>query len=727
MIVATCPQCSARFRLTEEQTRGRSSVKMKCSRCNTVFQHALVEGPVPETFDGAAPRTLAGIPAIPGPAQPLAGGQTTIYQPGEPPSWGGVHQPDVTQSPSSGRPGSLTGFDDLFRSSSGKQVTAATDGAAAVVAPADGQPRRSALDELASMGADSAAPFMDDFLGGGSTGSRPRATSGDVQSTVALASGTVAPAPPPPVGRTMTAMPAVTAQRSPLEDLSGFTGMHAAPTTRNELPPAPVARSPFDDLSGLQHLPAPSGDGSFANGQTEAADFMLGARGQADAVSLSIREASPSVGAGAATAQKATPGAAGRRAPLPNDPLPPIGDGKGVTAGGKKTFYPMLEFGQEFGGLNDEPPASPLASAAMASSSAVAEPARPRTQALQMPSSLMDPVAGHGGSENAPGARAEREVSDDAALLALAAQRTSQRSSGDDELNQLRFDVVGDPALRNQPRVPYDQALLGSLAVFVTVALAAIGWAAARNHGVFDFRDPGYMWAIATGAVAADDRVSESALANAVVIGDGLADPRAAEASSVVRLSNVEAGRYQVPDGPLLALVEGTLTNVSSAPLRRLLVEVRLVNSEDVEQVALQVPAGTAFESAQLDAILDSGTLHAAVDAAVLRTAHFALPAGQSTRFSAVFVPSDELDLTGLTPVVRPVSAEQGGVTTCWAPLVLDAPSAAIAQGDAQAGAVEGSTASAASGAVVAGTVEGSAIPAEPSGSSGDPAEVETP
>jgi hypothetical protein len=523
----------------------------------------------------------------------------------------------------------------------------------------------------------------------------------------------------------MTAMPAVTAQRSPLEDLSGFTGMHAAPTTRNELPPAPVARSPFDDLSGLQHLPAPSGDGSFADGQTEAADFMPGARGQADAVPLSIREASPSVGAGPATAQKATPGAAGRRAPLPNDPLPPIGDGKGVTAGGKKTFYPMLEFGQEFGRLNDEPPASPLASAAMAA--AVATPNRPRTQALQMPSSLLDPVVSRDGAENAQGTGAEREVSDDAALLALAAQRTSQRSSGDDELNQLRFDVVGDPALRNQPRVPYDQALLGSLAVFVTVALAAIGWAAARNHGVFDFRDPGYMWAIATGAVGANDRTSESALANAVVIGDGLADTRAAEASSVVRLSNVEAGRYQVPDGPLLALVEGTLTNVSSAPLRRLLVEVRLVNSEDVEQVALQVPAGTAFESAQLDAILDTGTLHAAVDAAVLRTAHFALPVGQSTRFSAVFVPSDELDLTGLTPVVRPVSAEQGGVTTCWAPLVLDAPSAAIAQGDAQAGAVEGSTASAASGAVVAGTVEGSAIPAEPSGSSGDPAEVETP
>ena len=179
-------------------------MKMKCSRCNTVFQHALVEGSVPEDFEGPAPRTLAGIPAITGPATPLAGGQTTIYQPGEPPSWGGVHQPDVTQSPSSGRPGSLTGFDDLFRSSSGKQVTAATDGAAAVVAPADGQPRRSALDELASMGADSAAPFMDDFLGGGSTGSRPRATSGDVQSTVALASGTVAPAPPPPVAQAMT-------------------------------------------------------------------------------------------------------------------------------------------------------------------------------------------------------------------------------------------------------------------------------------------------------------------------------------------------------------------------------------------------------------------------------------------------------------------------------------------------------------------------------------------
>ena len=385
----------------------------------------------------------------------------------------------------------------------------------------------------------------------------------------------------------------------------------------------------------------------------------------------------------------------------------------------------MLEFGQEFGGLNDEPPASPLASAAMAA--AVATPNRPRTQALQMPSSLLDPVVSRDGAENAQGAGAEREVSDDAALLALAAQRTSQRSSGDDELNQLRCDVVGDPALRNQPRVPYDQALLGSLAVFVTVALAAIGWAAARNHGVFDFRDPGYMWAIATGAVAADDTVSESALANAVVIGDGLADPRAAEASSVVRLSNVEAGRYQVPDGPLLALVEGTLTNVSSAPLRRLLVEVRLVNSEDVEQVALQVPAGTAFEIAQLDAILDAGTLHAEVDAAVLRTAHFALPAGQSTRFSAVFVPSDELDLTGLTPVVRPVSAEQGGVTTCWAPLALDAPSAAIAQGDAQSGVVEGSTVSAASGAAVAGAVEGSAIPAEPSGSPDTPTEVETP
>ena len=710
-------------------------MKMKCSRCSTVFQHVLVEGPSADAFDGPAPRTLAGIPAIAAgpPARPLAGGQTTIGLAGEPPSYGGVNLPEVAPSPSSGQPGSLTGFDDLFGSSSGQQAAPAPNRFAAATASASEQPRRSALDELASMGADSAAPFMDDFLGGGPTAGRPGAPSGEAKGPSTLAvTAVVPPAPPPPVGRTMTAMPAVTAHRSPLEDLSGFTGMHATPATRGDLPPAPVARSHFDDISGLHNLPAPGMHGPAGSEQPDAGGLVSGPWTASDSVQQSsVREAPGSGETGQTVTQKASaggtaPGTAGRRAPLPNDPLPPLGDGKGVTAGGKKTFYPMLEFGQEFGALSDDPPESPLASAAMSAHSSAAEPTRPRTLAMQMPASLMDPVVERSGSENSSGARAERELSDDAALLALAAQRTSLRSPSDEEMNRLRFDVVGDPALRNQPRVPYDRAITGSLAIFVTVALAAIGWAAARNHGVFDFRDPGHMWAIATGAVAADDPASESALANAVVIGDGLADPRAAEASSVVRLSNLVAGRFQVPDGPLLALVDGTITNVSSAPLRRLLVEVRLVNSEDADQAVLQVPAGTAFDSAQLHAILDAESLRVAVDAASLRTVDFELPAGQSTRFSAVFVPSEGFDPTGLTPVVRPLAAEQFGASSCWAPLALGAPSSEISQGDGQTASVEGSSANEASGGVVAGAIEGaiegSAVPAEPSsGSHGAP------
>ena len=738
MIVATCPQCSARFKLSEEQTRGRSSVKMKCSRCGAVFQHALGEAAGAGAFDGPAPRTLAGIPAIPGSGQPVAGGQTMM---GRLPPTETMGLPPAADSLPPGRDGSITGFDDLFGPAPNAPAPPVRSLAAAPTEPVVGLPRRSALDELASMNADSAAPFMDDLMGGGPIPGRGGDPFGRANGSAALAATAAAPAPAPapPVGRTMTAVPPA-ANRSPLDDLSGFIGMNAGPPARDELPPAPVARSPFDDLSGLQKLPAPRMDGKVQGEQPGGMGLVSGAYvapGAAPAPAIardpfSLPEGSrkpagqkPSVGA-------KTPAAAGLRSSSPDDSLPPIGDGKTVAAGGKKTFYPMLEFRQEFGGLDDEPPMSPLASAAATARPTVADNPRPRTQAVNMPASLTDPImpGGRGGPEIAPGARVERETSDDSALLDLAAHRAPQKQLSEEEIDRIRFDVVGDAALRNQPRVPYDQAILGSLAVFLLVALAGIGWAAFRNEGVFDFRDPARMWGIATGSIEPGDESSQSALASAVVIGDGVADPRAAAALSVVRLSSLVAGRYQAPGGPLLAVVEGTITNTSSQPLRRLMVEVRLVDGEDVDQAVVVVPAGTAFENVHLDAIRDPETLGAAVNAAVLRTADFELPAGQSTRFSAVFVPSDGLEPTGLTPVVRPVSAEQSGAASCWAPLTLGPPAeegAAVAV-DGSGAVAEGSATDGSSAAPAAdGSMEGSMVPAEASAAPAAEEDVEAP
>jgi DNA-binding response OmpR family regulator len=181
--------------------------------------------------------------------------------------------------------------------------------------------------------------------------------------------------------------------------------------------------------------------------------------------------------------------------------------------------------------------------------------------------------------------------------------------------------------------------------------------------------------------------------------------------------------------------IEGTITNTSSAPLRHLMVEVRLVDGEDNNQAVLVVPAGAAFENTHLDAIRDEQTLRAAVDAAVLRTANFELPAGQSTRFSAVFVPSDELEPTGLTPVVRPVSAEQSGAASCWAPLTLGPPANAESQGVAGSAAADGSGAVAegsatdgsSAGPAADGSMEGSMVPAEASGEPAVDGDAEAP
>jgi predicted Zn finger-like uncharacterized protein len=740
MIVATCPQCSARFKLSEEQTRGRSSVKMKCSRCGTVFQHALGEVAVAGGFDGPAPRTLAGIPAIPGSGQPVAGGQTMMGRL-PPTETMGLH-PSAQGLPP-GRDGSITGFDDLFGPAAAAAAPApappVSSRAAGPAEPAVGLPRRSTLDELASMNADSAAPFMDDLMGGGPLLGRGGDAFGRGNGSAALSATAAAPAPAPPVGRTTTAVPPAE-NRSPLDDLSGFTGMNAGAPARDELPPAPVARSPFDDISGLQKLPAPRMEGQLQGEQPGGVGLFSGAfaaPGAAKAPAIVRDPFSLPEGSGTAVGQKPpvgakNPAAGSSRSSAEDDALPLIGDGKTVVPGGKKTFYPMLEFRQEFGALDDEPPISPLASAAATARPLVADNSRPRTQAMNMPASLIDPImpGGRGGTEGTPGARVERETSDDSALLDLAANRAPQKQLTAEEMDRVRFDVVGDAALRNQPRVPYDQAILGSLAVFLLVALAGIGWAASRNEGVFDFRDPARMWGIATGSVQPGDETSQSTLANAVIIGDAVADPRAAAALSVVRLSSVVAGRYQAPGGPLLAVVEGTITNTSSQPLRRLMVEVRLVDGQDVNRTVLVVPAGTSFENTHLDAIRDAETLGAAVSAAVLRTADFELPAGQSTRFSAVFVPSDDLEPTGLTPVVLPVSAEQSGAASCWAPLTLGLPaeqSAAVAL-DGSGAVAEGSATDGSSAAPAAdGSVEGSTVPAEASAAPAAEEDVEAP
>lgn len=57
-MIVRCPECGTKFRLSEAQTQGRAQVRLRCSRCETVFTTRLADEPEPEPAAGGATRGL---------------------------------------------------------------------------------------------------------------------------------------------------------------------------------------------------------------------------------------------------------------------------------------------------------------------------------------------------------------------------------------------------------------------------------------------------------------------------------------------------------------------------------------------------------------------------------------------------------------------------------------------------------------------------------------------
>ncbi|MDY0058445.1 MAG: zinc-ribbon domain-containing protein [Myxococcota bacterium] len=131
-------------------------------------------------------------------------------------------------------------------------------------------------------------------------------------------------------------------------------------------------------------------------------------------------------------------------------------------------------------------------------------------------------------------------------------------------------------------RPPLGLSLLTALLTLTTFLLLLLGFLAIRNGGVLDLRQPGRLFAVAFGS-AAPTRL----------LGDGPA-----------RLVGVRPLLYATSTGQELVLVEGEILNVGLVPLRRVRVQVRLLDASTGRLLhSREVPAGVLPKPAQLAAI----------------------------------------------------------------------------------------------------------------------------
>ncbi len=514
----------------------------------------------------------------------------------------------------------------------------------------------SLLDELA--GIDSAGPFME------------RAFSD------APAAPSAAPAASPEPALTQSPPVPAPAARSPLDDISGFSGLFGndqdAGAQMSELSPGTM-----DQLDSGYHLPSvnqsqesPAGGsitpwpgGNRGDDATHAAVAGISA---SDTMALSGDDSNP-FGA-----------PLGRNEPSRSSSLQPSGQGEPFgdkpAEGKKQTFYPMLEFGQDFRGLDDDgaeqdsradsPP--PVATRRRAEPVSKPDRSPPRTQALDFSAEMKGRASSVSAGTSGESAASPRDVSrsingddDDAGLLSLTSNgRTtdSRPSISDEDRARMKFDLVGDLARKSQPRTPYDSYVFGSLFLFVVLLNTVVAVAAYRNGGTFDFSDPRRMLAIARGEVEADSTTTSTTMPDAVVVGDALVENHQAAADNLFAVSSATVGRLLTESGAQLVLVEGVLTNRTTGDLRDMRMDVALVDDDGVAVTTEAALIGTDIAAGELAGFSDAGALAAAMLQAAGRVADFELQPGQSTRFSAVFFPG-EVELTGLVPVVRPRSA----------------------------------------------------------------------
>lgn len=467
--------------------------------------------------------------------------------------------------------------------------------------------------------------------------------------------------------------------RSPLDDLSGFAGLFdEGPAAGGQMPG--VSRGAMDQLGDDFRLPPRSQGldsgikdsikpqpGIDLSGEEQPHGATIGI-GSSDTVALPGGDGNNPFGVPL--------GRIDTRRPTSREKFEeeaPFGDKP--AEGKKQTFYPMLEFGQDFRGLDDDGAANdpqadslpPVAARRRVEPAPKPERAPPRTQALDFSAEMTGnapPVSFDLGMDAPTAARdASKPLGsddEDAGLLGLAMSRRatgSRPAVSDEDVARMKFDLVGDLARKSQPRTPYDSYVFGSLFLFSVLLSTVVGVAAYRNGGTFDFSDPQRMLAIARGEAApTGSQVASNSPAMAVVVGDALVENHQAAAVNLFAVSSATVGRLLTESGAQLVLVEGVLTNRTPGTLRDMRMDVALMDDAGVSVVTTSAVIGTEIAAGELAEFADAGALQAAMEQAAGRVADFELQAGQSTRFSAVFFPG-ETDLTGLIPVIRPLSA----------------------------------------------------------------------
>lgn len=214
-----------------------------------------------------------------------------------------------------------------------------------------------------------------------------------------------------------------------------------------------------------------------------------------------------------------------------------------------------------------------------------------------------------------------------------AARRAAGGGDGDfvkaaAPVTQLTVDSASSPL----------QTVSNVFLIVLLVLMGFFGFVASANDGLLDFKNLGAQVKAAFGQGTYAGRASTGAPSGDAAASGGSGGDKAAPKGPPVEVSKVEHTDFPNASGGTLLVVEGTVTNRSSAPVRDVIVRGRVLGEDGKERANITAPVARTLSEEELLSITDADTLKAAYDTLGKDAGALVLKTNQGARFSLVFV-----------------------------------------------------------------------------------------
>lgn len=701
-MIVRCPQCSTRFRLREEQTAGRDSVRLRCTSCSLVFSTPVERSDEPPIE--AAPAPMAPPPA---PQQP-------------PPKFASTQKLDPVA--------------ELNRRTSEReeQLSGAIGAVGAFVMEGGGPPRRQApslpgpgtpTGDAPSVFAARAAAAQNLPQG---AGFQPQ------QQGVGSAGPSTNPAYDMSRQRPPSALDQLPAQRIEGPESGDWQQARRDQYARefeqysnavqrvDELPgagrAANVNRAQRPESGRFDPVPAVLGRGGVP---APAEAFALPPQGidtpMAGVETLFVprnRRPSSTMQAVPGPDPRAVSPPAGhptisdeppqRRAPRPA----PAPNARDFFGGDDGKIDPVMEFQDLFRDDDGNAPSRRYVSESLAAGAARVERRAEPSDALERLDGLHQHRVETSDDYRAVDSPLITQTEESSLLdLALAASGFGEPADEDHDAQAspevrgvsrlIKLDIAGDAERRREVEKSSGTGgrIAVSLLIIVLTLVGTLAFIASRNDWLLDLSEMDQMLGVAfrgesyeprlvsiVRIVETEERWVEETL-----------DAMPEEQNSSLEPMDLDAGRYINGDGVNFVIVEGTVANRSEATYRNIFLVAELLDTEGNVVTSRTVPAGSEIDQPMLERIQVPADLDRAYTDVVERAEGLDIAAGQRTRFTAVFMLDDDMAGDELTYAVRPFRARQRR-DACWGTVAFS-PEEASTEVRAPDGALPSSTA----------------------------------